>query len=82
MESSQNENIILIDGENEICLNEYNMENEILNENIQIKQSIAKRKIARNEKMTIQTNFQKLHVQRKYGKVIIIRMQFFGFFIM
>ncbi len=63
MESSQNENIILIDGENEICLNEYNMENEILNENIQIKQSIAKRKIARNEKMTIQTNFQKLHVQ-------------------
>jgi hypothetical protein len=81
MESSQNENIILIDGENEICLNEYNMENEILNENIQIKQSIAKRKIARNEKMTIQTNFQKPHVQRKYGKVII-RMQFFGFFIM
>ncbi len=70
--------MILIDGENEISLNEYNMENEILNENFQIKQSTTKRKIARNEKMTIQTNFQKLHVQRKYGKVII-KMQFLGF---
>jgi hypothetical protein len=44
MESSQNENMILIDGENKICLNEYNMKNE----NFQIKQSTTKRKITKN----------------------------------
>ncbi len=38
MESSQNENVMIIDGENE-CLNEYNMEDENFNVNFQIKQS-------------------------------------------
>jgi hypothetical protein len=32
MESSQNENVILIDGENQIYLNESNIEDEIMNE--------------------------------------------------
>jgi hypothetical protein len=32
MESSQNENVILIDGENKNYLNESNIENEIVNE--------------------------------------------------
>lgn len=31
MKSSQNENVMVNDGENEIGLNEWNMENEILN---------------------------------------------------
>jgi len=39
METSQNENVILIDDENEIYLNDYNMENEIMNENFQTKLS-------------------------------------------
>jgi hypothetical protein len=39
METSQNENVILIDGENGIYLNECNMENEIMNENFQTKLS-------------------------------------------
>jgi hypothetical protein len=38
MESSdQNENVILIDGENEICFNQWNMQDEILNVNFYIK---------------------------------------------
>jgi hypothetical protein len=32
MESSQNENVVLIDGENKNCLNESNIEDEIVNE--------------------------------------------------
>jgi hypothetical protein len=39
MESSQNENVMIIDGENK-GLNECNMEDEIFNVNFQIKQSI------------------------------------------
>jgi hypothetical protein len=39
METSQNENVILIDGENEIYLNKCNMKNEIMNENFQRKLS-------------------------------------------
>jgi hypothetical protein len=40
MDSSQNENVMIIDGENE-GLNECNMEDEIYNVNFQIKQSIV-----------------------------------------
>ncbi len=41
MESSRNENVILnIDGENEICLNECNIQNENLNDSFQIEQTI------------------------------------------
>ncbi len=35
MESNQNENVMIIDGENEIDLNEWDMEDEILNGNFQ-----------------------------------------------
>ncbi len=31
--SDQNENVVLIDGENEICFNQWNMQDGILNEN-------------------------------------------------
>jgi len=40
MESSQNENVMIINGENE-SLNECNMETEIFNVNFQTKQSIV-----------------------------------------
>jgi len=36
------ENVMIMDGENEIGLNEWNMENEIMNGNLQLKQSITK----------------------------------------
>ncbi len=36
MESNHIENVILINGENEICLNESSVEDEILNESFQI----------------------------------------------
>jgi len=36
MQSSHIEDVILINGENEICLNESNVEDEILNESFQI----------------------------------------------
>jgi len=39
VESNQNENIVLIDGANDIHPNEYNMKNEILNESFQTKQN-------------------------------------------
>jgi ATP/ADP translocase len=40
IEWSENENVMIIDGENEIGLNEWNMEDEIINGNLQIKQNI------------------------------------------
>jgi hypothetical protein len=39
MESSENANVMIINGENEIGLNEWNMENEIINGNLQMEQS-------------------------------------------
>jgi hypothetical protein len=42
MKLNQNENVMIIDGENEIGLNEWNMEDEILNANLQIKQNTTK----------------------------------------
>jgi hypothetical protein len=39
MESSENENAMVIDDENEIGLNEWNMEDEIINGNLQIEQN-------------------------------------------
>jgi hypothetical protein len=64
MESSQNENVMIIDGENEIGLNEWNMENEIMNGNLQIKQSITKEITNPNENNEMK-NFQTLRIQRK-----------------
>jgi hypothetical protein len=37
MESSQIENVMIIDGENKIGLNEWNMEDEIMNGSLQTK---------------------------------------------
>ncbi len=62
MESNQNEIVILIDGENEICFSEWNMEDEILNESFQTTQNTMKRSTKGNEEEIIETNFQKLHV--------------------
>jgi hypothetical protein len=68
MESNQNENIMIIDGENE-GLNECNMEDEISNVNFQIKQStigqinVGKKII--NERNEMERNLQTLHTQRK-----------------
>jgi hypothetical protein len=39
MESSESENVMIIDDENEIGLNEWNMEDEIINGNLQIEQN-------------------------------------------
>jgi hypothetical protein len=36
MESSENENVMISDGENEIGINEWNMEDEMLNGSFQI----------------------------------------------
>ncbi len=68
MESNQNENVVLIDGENEIHPNEYNIKNEILNESFQIEQNTIEKITITNETNEMQTNFQKLHVERKIWK--------------
>jgi hypothetical protein len=60
--------MILIDGENENCLNEYNMENEILNENFQIKQSTTKRKITRNLKNDNTNKLSKIACSKEIWK--------------
>jgi hypothetical protein len=80
MGSSQNENVIIIDGENEIGLNEWNMENEIMNGDLQIKQSITKEITNPNENNEMK-NIRTLHIQRKkwIGRN---RMEFVGLFIM
>jgi hypothetical protein len=43
MKLNQNENVMIIDDENEIGLNEWNMENEILNANLQINKNTNKK---------------------------------------
>jgi hypothetical protein len=63
--SNQNENVVLIDGQNEIHPNEYNMKNENLNESFQTKQNTIEKITITNE---MQTNFQKLHVERQFWK--------------
>jgi len=40
-EINQNENVILINGENKICLNEWNIQHGILKRSFQIDQSIT-----------------------------------------
>jgi hypothetical protein len=41
VESNQNENVVLIDGENEIHPNEYNMKNENLNRSFKTEEKKA-----------------------------------------
>jgi hypothetical protein len=62
MESSQNENVTIIDGENKIGLNEWNMEDEIMNGSLQKKQNITKEITNLNENNEMERNFQTLHI--------------------
>jgi len=80
MEFCQNEDVMVINGENEIGFNEWNTEDESLNGSFQIEQNTKKEIIESNEKNEMEKNFQTLHVQKKYGEGII-GMQFVGFFI-
>ncbi len=67
MESNQNENVILIDGENEICLDESNIEDEIMNESFWIAQNTTKRSIEGYEEKFKQT-FKNNMLKEKWGK--------------
>jgi hypothetical protein len=61
MESSQNENVIIIDGENKNGLNEWNVEDEIMNGSRQTKRNITKEITNLNENNEMERNFQTLH---------------------
>ncbi len=50
-------------GENEICVNEWNMQDEILNGSLQKKQNRTKETTKRNERNEMEMYLQKLHVQ-------------------
>jgi hypothetical protein len=80
MESSQNKNVMIIDGENEIGLNEWNMENEIMNGDLEIKQNITKEITNPNENNEMK-NLKTLHIHRKKWRGHN-KMQFVGLFIM
>jgi hypothetical protein len=49
MESNQNENVMIIDGEKKIGLNEWNMEDQIMNGSLQIEQNTIEKIINPNE---------------------------------
>jgi hypothetical protein len=68
MESNQNENMMVIDGENEIGLMEWNREDEMLNDRFQTKQNTTQEIIDDNERNEMEENFQTFHVQRKIWK--------------
>jgi hypothetical protein len=61
---------MIINGENEIGLNEWNMKNEIMNDDLQINQSITKEITNPNENNEMK-NFQTLHIQGKNGEDIM-----------
>jgi hypothetical protein len=65
MEFCQNEDVMVINGENEIGFNEWNTEDESLNGSFQIEQNTKKEIIESNEKNEMEKNFQTLHVQNK-----------------
>ncbi len=65
MDSSQNENVMIIDGENEISWNEWNMKDEIMNGNLQTKQNTTKEITNHNENNEMERNLQTLHTQMK-----------------
>ncbi len=70
MESSdQNENVILIDGENEICFNQWNMQDEILNVNFYTKKYNKRNNINKWNKW--KQTFKNCMFKKKYGEVII-----------
>jgi hypothetical protein len=61
MEPSQNENVMIIDGENKNDLNEWNMEDEIMNGSLQIKKIAIEEITNLNENNDMEINFQTLH---------------------
>jgi hypothetical protein len=65
MESSQNENMMITDSENEIGVNEWNMEDVNLNGSFQTKQNIVEEITNPNENNEMESNLQTLHAQRK-----------------
>ncbi len=56
---------MIIDSENEIGVNEWNMEDENLNGSLQTKQNIVEEKTNPNEKNEMEKNLQTLHAHMK-----------------
>jgi hypothetical protein len=81
MESSENENAMIIDGENEIGLNEWNMEDEIINGNLQIEQNTLEEYQIPMKTMKWKETFKHCILKGKNGKNIK-GMQFVRLFIM
>jgi hypothetical protein len=61
MESNQNENVMITDGGNKIGLDEWNMEDQIMNESLQIKQNTIEKIINPHENNEMEKNFQTSH---------------------
>jgi hypothetical protein len=59
---------MIIDGEIEIGINKWNMEDELLNGSFQIKPNTTQEIIEFNERNEMERNLQTLHVQRKIWK--------------
>jgi len=82
MESNQNQNVMIIDGENKIGLNEWNMESQIMNGSLQIEQNTIETIINLNENNKMEKeNSKHCTLKEKNGKDII-KMQFVRLFIM
>jgi hypothetical protein len=80
MESNQNENVI-IDGENKIGLKEWNTEYESMNGSLQTKQNIAKEIPNLNENNEMEKKSPNIaHLEKKIGKDIV-ECNLLGFFI-
>jgi hypothetical protein len=77
MESNQNENVMITNSENKIGLNEWNMEDQIMNGSFQIEESTIEKIINPNENNEMEKQFLK----EKNGEDII-KMQFVRLFIM
>jgi hypothetical protein len=61
MKSSQNENVMIIDGENKNDLNEWNMQDEIMNGSFQTEQITIEEITNFNENNDMKINLQTLH---------------------
>ncbi len=56
---------MITDGGNKIGLDEWNMEDQIMNESLQIKQNTIEKIINPHENNEMEKNFQTSHTQRK-----------------
>jgi hypothetical protein len=65
MESNQNENVILINDENEMCFNEWNIQDEILNGIFWTKQRIIEKIIYPNKRNEMGTKPLKMTCSKK-----------------